>query len=102
MGNDERVLLDLNAPGFQDGLFRLTPQEAVTVFKALRKQRSMTWTEVYQDKGLRWEAILSRSGVKGERLYTLRVSRGFRAVAARQGAWLRLVSLHPDHDSAYE
>jgi hypothetical protein len=36
-----------------------------------------------------------------ERLYSMRISRGCRAVAWRDGEWLRLLSLHPDHDSAY-
>jgi len=50
---------------------------------------------------LRWELIQSRQGPQGERLYSLRVSRSCRAVAWREGDWLRFLSLHPDHDSAY-
>lgn len=102
MGNSDRVLLDINATSLQDGLFRLTPKELSAVFKTLRKLRSMNWADVYRDNGLKWEAILSRTGTKGERLYSFRISRGFRAVAVREGAWLRLISLHPDHDSAYK
>jgi hypothetical protein len=52
-------------------------------------------------KGLRWELIQSRRGAAGERLFSLRISRSCRTVAWRDGPWLRLLSLHPDHDSAY-
>ena len=48
-----------------------------------------------------WELIQSRQGPSGERLYSLRISRSCRAVAWRGGTWLRLLSLRPDHDSAY-
>jgi len=61
----------------------------------------MTWPQVYADSGLKWEAIHSRQGSGGQRLYSLRVSQAFRAVAYRDGDWLRMLSLHPDHDSAY-
>jgi hypothetical protein len=61
----------------------------------------MTWDQVYRDAGLRWEVILSKDGPNGERLYSLRIGKAFRAVAFRDGDWLRLLTLHPDHDSAY-
>ena len=38
----------------------------------------------------------------GARLHSLRLSQRVRAVGYRDGDFLRLVSLHPDHDSAYE
>ncbi|EFK09743.1 hydrolase, alpha/beta hydrolase fold family protein [delta proteobacterium NaphS2] len=61
----------------------------------------MTWEELYMDAGLKWEAILSKKGPNGKRLYTFRIGKGFRDVGYRHGSWLRLLSLHPDHDSAY-
>jgi hypothetical protein len=61
----------------------------------------MTWLQLQQSKGLRWELIQSRQGPQGERLYSLRVSRSCRAVAWREGDWLRFLSLHPEHNSAY-
>jgi len=96
-----RVRLDLNNPEFQHQLFGLDKQDQRRVLNTLRKLQGMTWEQVYQDRGLRWESIVSRSGAGGEKLYSLRISRGFRAVAMRQEDWLRIVSLHPDHDSAY-
>jgi len=97
----DAVALDLNSPVFQQALFALPKEEQRGVLGTLKKISQMTWEQVYRDKGLRWEAILSRAGPEGRRLYSLRISRACRAVAFRDGEWLRLVSLHPDHDSAY-
>lgn len=64
--------------------------------------RFLRWPQVYRDQGLKWEPIHSRTGPDGQRPYSFRIGQGFRAVAYRaDGGWLRLLSLHPDHDSAY-
>ena len=96
------VLLDLNNPQFLKAWFSLESQEALAVLRALRKIQQMDWNQFYRDPGLRWEAVLSRSGPRGERLYTLRITQRMRAVAYREGQFLRLLSLHPEHDSAYQ
>ena len=88
------IQLDLNNPEFQANLLALAKPDAcqletVAVLKTLRLLQAM-----------RWELIQSRQGPAGERLYSLRISRSCRAVAWRDGPWLRLLSLHPDHDSA--
>lgn len=72
------------------------------MLSTLRKLTQLSWPQIYADRGLKWEAILSRRGPQGERLYSLRVSQKCRASALRDGAWLRLLTLHPDHDSIYE
>jgi len=96
-----KIKLDLNNPVFQSQLFALSKQDQWVVLRALRKLSAMTWNQVYPDSGLRWEAIFSRVGPKGERLYTFRLGKGFRAISYRDGQWMRLLTLHPDHDSAY-
>jgi hypothetical protein len=96
-----RVRLDLNSPEFQSQLFALPKEEQTAVLKTLAKLSKMEWSDVYRDAGLRWEAILSRPGPGGGRLYSMRIGKGFRAVAFRDGDWLRILTLHPDHDSAY-
>jgi hypothetical protein len=74
----------------------------IGVLATLRKLADLRWRQVCQDRGLKWELIHSRIGPDGRRLYSLQISQGFRAVAYRDdGGWLRLLSLHPDHDSAY-
>ncbi|MGC9969837.1 MAG: hypothetical protein ABSE56_04535 [Bryobacteraceae bacterium] len=97
----DRILLDLNNPVFQETWFALQRAEALSVLATLRKVRQMDWNQLYRDRGLRWEAILSRTGPAGQRLYSLRVTRRVRAIGYRDGDFLRLLSLHPDHDSAY-
>jgi hypothetical protein len=100
-GAEERLRLDLNNPVFQEQLLTLSKQDQLRVLSTLRKLAAMTWTQVYQDTGLKWELIHSRTGPQGTRLYSLRISKGFRALAYREGNWLRLLSLHSNHDSAY-
>jgi hypothetical protein len=98
----DRILLDLNNPVLQETWFALEREEALAVLGTLRKIGQMNWGQLYRDRGLRWEVILSRPGPAGQRIYSLRVTRRVRAVAYRDGRFLRLLSLHPDHDSAYE
>lgn len=101
-GDVEAVRLDLNNPVFQRSLFELEKSQQISVLATLRKLAGLRWPQVYRDQGLKWELIHSRIGPDGQRLYSFRIGQGFRAVAYRaDGGWLRLLSLHPDHDSAY-
>ena len=97
-----RIVLDLNNPVFQEHWFALERQEALAEVATLRKIRNLEWDQLYRDKGLRWEAILSRTGPNGQRLYSLRITQRARAVAFRDGNTLRLLALHADRDSAYD
>jgi len=98
----DRIVLDLNNPVVQETWFALETAEALRVLASLRKFRRMSWSDLYRDGGLRWEAILSRNGPGGQRIYSLRVTQKVHAVAFRQGDYLRFLTLHADHDSAYE
>jgi hypothetical protein len=97
-----RILVDLNNPMFQEQWFSLERREALAVLATLQKIQRLEWEQLYRDKGLRWEVILSRSGPGGQRIYSLRITQRVRAVAYREGEFLRFLSLHPGHDSAYE
>jgi len=97
----ETILLDLNSPTFQRDLFALEKAEQTLLLSTLKRIRIITWQQVYTDTDLKWEAIHSRQGPSGQRLYSFRVSRSFRAVGYRDGQWLRILTLHIDHDSAY-
>jgi hypothetical protein len=97
-----RILLDLNAASFQRDWFAMEREDVQAVFETLRRIRLLDWNQLYSDRGLRWELVESRTGSEGRRLYSLRVTRKCRAVGYRDGNILRMVSLHPDHDSAYE
>ena len=101
-GGPSRVRLDLNSPEFQDVFFRLEVAELKQVVASLRRLRELDWTGLYRHTGFRWEAIEHLKAPNGARVYSFRLSQKVRAVAYRDGDFLRLISLHPDHDSAYQ
>ncbi len=90
--------LNLNYDPFQQQWFALEKNEQFAIVKTLKKLRQLTWQEVYQDKGLNWE--LAREE-RGERFYSIRVTKKFRALVQREGDFVIFIGLHPDHDSAY-
>lgn len=102
MEQSDRVLLDLNNSVFQEDLLSLPKDAAIRILATLRKVKQIGWTEVYKDKGLRWELVQSKTGPHGQRLYTIRVNQGFRALVCREGQYMRFLSLHTDHDRAYK
>ena len=97
-----RVRLDLNSTEFQDVFFRLDLAELKQVVASLRRLRELDWNTLYRHTGFRWEAIEHLKAPNGAKVYSLRLSQKVRAVAYRDGDFLRFLSLHPDHDSAYE
>jgi len=97
-----KLRLDLNNPDFQKEWFGLQKNDFLSTKNTLQKLSQMDWRQVYQDKGLRWEKIQSVKTPKGRDLYTIRLSRKHRAVVCRKDEFMIFVSLHPDHDSAYE
>jgi hypothetical protein len=101
VARDNRVQLDLNSPKFQDVFFALEAAELKQVVAALRRLRQMEWDVVYSHPGLNWEAIDHIKTPTGAKACSIRLSRKVRAIGYRDGDVLRLVSLHPDHDSAY-
>lgn len=97
-----RIRLDLNNPEFQDVFFRLQAEELKQVVASLRRLRELDWNGLYRHTGFRWEAIEHLKAPNGAKVYSLRLSQQIRAVAFRDGDFLRLISLHPDHNSAYQ
>ena len=95
------IRLDLNNPEFQSQWFALENTERAAVLNSCIKIASITWDELYRDKGLHWEAIRSRTAKDGSKLYSIRITKKIRAVARRSGDFLEMLTLHPDHDSAY-
>ena len=57
--NDTPVRLDLNNPVFQEHLFGLQKPERNAAMDTLRKIRLLSWDQLYRDKGLKWEKIIS-------------------------------------------
>lgn len=97
-----KVLLDLNNPTFQDNLFGLQKPERLAALETLKKIRQLTWAQVYRDNGLKWEKIVSVRPPAGiDAIYSLRITQGRRATALRDGLYMRMLSVAPDHDSTY-
>ena len=96
MSNDDKVQLDLNHPDFQGKLFVLDILEVKKLFKTFKKLSGMTWCEVFQNHGLKWEALKSIPDK-----FSIRLSQSYRAIVVRDGVFMRFQSLHQDHDGAY-
>ena len=97
-----RVRLDLNNPVFQESLLTLQKAERLAALDTLGKLRQMTWNQVYRDQGLKWEKLASIKPPSGiDALYSLRITQARRAVAYREGEFVRLMWIARDHDSTY-
>ena len=94
--------LDLNSPELQDVFFRLEAGELRQVVAGLRRLRALSWDDLYRHTGFRWEAIEHLRAPNGAKVHSLRLSQRIRVVGYRDGELLRLISLHPDQDSAYD
>jgi hypothetical protein len=96
------VRLDLNNEVFQENWLALEKTERNRVTDTLRKLRQQTWEQVYRDQGLKWEKIVSLKQPAGiDALYSLRITQARRATAYRDGEFMRLLTIEPDHDATY-
>lgn len=95
------IKIDMNSPQFQKDFFNLEKVEQLALIKSLKKIRNLNWTSLHTDRGLKWETILSKTTPAGERIYSFRFSKKYRVIALRDRVFLRLLSIHVDHDSAY-
>lgn len=100
--SEANVRLDLNNPVFQDTLLNRQKTERHSALDTLKKIRRLTWNQLYRDQGLRWEKIASVRPPKGiDAIYSLRITRARRATAYRDGDFMRLLTIEPDHDATY-
>ena len=96
------VRLDLNNEVFQENWWSLDKAERNRVTDSLRKLQHMTWDQVYRDPGLKWERIASIKPPQGiDAIYSLRITQARRATAYRDGAFLRFLTIQPDHEATY-
>lgn len=96
------VRLDLNNPVFQQNLLALQKPDRHAALETLGRLRQMTWNQVYRDQGLKWEKIASIKPPAGiDAIYSLRITQSRRATAYRDGDFIRLLTIAPNHDSTY-
>ena len=99
---ESTIRLDLNNPVFQEQLLLLQKAERHAALDTLNKIRQLTWNQLYSDPGIKWEKITSIKPPAGiDVIYSLRLSRSSRATAHRDGNFMRLLTISPDHDSTY-
>ena len=99
---DASVRLDLNNPVFQEQLLSLQKNERNAALDTLNKIRKLTWNQLYRDQGIKWEKITSIKPPAGiDAVYSLRISQSRRATAHRDGDFIRLLTIAPDHDATY-
>lgn len=99
---NEKILLDLNNPVFQENLFGLQKPDRHAAMDTLNKIRQLTWAQVYRDNGLKWEKIVSaRLPIGVDAVYSIRITQSRRATALPDGLYMRLLTVAPDHDSTY-
>ena len=100
--NDTPIRLDLNNPVFQEHLFGLQKPERIAAIDTLRKIRQLSWGQLYRDKGLHWEKIVSVKPPQGiDAIYSMRITQSRRCTAYRDGYLMRFLTVAPDHDSTY-
>jgi hypothetical protein len=93
--------IDLNFPDFQKDLFKLEKNDLYASIKTFRTLSKMNFDQLRRSSGLNLEQIKSTKTRKGNPIYSIRITRSFRAILSIEGDYLRFISLHPDHDSAY-
>jgi len=94
--------IDLNFPPFQQDLFSLDKTQLTAFVKSVKKINKMDLRQVQKSSGLNLEKIKNLKTSNGKTLYSIRMSKSFRAVICIEDDFIRFISLHPDHDSAYK
>ena len=105
----ELVRRDLEFPPFQKQLEDLDFSHREAFFKSIEKIGRMTWQQIFDTasggkgkRGLNWEKLHGQITRSGHPIAAIRVTLKHRARVSRQGSFMRFISLHPDHDSAFE
>jgi hypothetical protein len=99
---DALIRLDLNNLVFQENLLSLQKPERHAVLDTLNKIRQLSWNQLYRDNGLKWEKVVGVKPPAGvAAIYSLHVTQSRRVTAFRDGDFIRLLTIAPDHDSTY-
>lgn len=103
------VQCDLEFSRFQLEMEDLEIEELRELNRCIDKIEKMTWAQILATaskgagkRGLNWEPIAGQRTSNGVVIASIRVTKKCRARVTRDGVFMRFISLHPDHDSAYE
>ncbi len=104
----KNIEVDLEFPRAQKELQALENKELDQIEATIEKVKKMTWDQVYktssktQKRGLNWEPIDGQQTTSVKSIASIRVSGKSRARVCRDGNFMKFISFHPDHDSAYD
>jgi hypothetical protein len=106
---NELVQCDLEFPALQEQLRKIQNVDLEILFTKIENINQMTWSQVHATsskgkgkRGLNWEVLPSQKTSSGGTIASIRITDKFRARVSRDGVFMRFISLHPDHDSAYK
>lgn len=106
---NELVQCDLEFPALQTELGHLAGADLDAFLNKMETINQMTWAQVYatsskgaHKRGINWEVLPHQKTASGGIIASIRVTGKFRARVTREGVFMRFISLHPDHDSAYK
>ncbi|MBC7533012.1 MAG: hypothetical protein H7318_15670 [Oligoflexus sp.] len=84
----------------------LTKDQLQELTDSTVKLQKTTWRELWEQStknkgktGFNYELIEEDPDLG--KMHSIRITKGFRARVVRENEWMRFISLHPDHDSAY-
>ena len=106
---NQLVQCDLELPAFQQQLADLESGELDALLKKIEIINKMTWNQIYATsskgkgkRGVNWEVLRNQKTASGVPIASIRITDKFRIRVIRDGVFMRFISLHPDHDSAYK
>lgn len=105
----QNVLVDTGYPRFLKTLANLQVDDQEAILHTIDKIQKMTWDDVYktssktpgQKRGINYEPTEQRTA-SGRRIATIRASGKIRIRVCRDEQYMRCISIHVDHDSAYK
>jgi hypothetical protein len=104
----DNIVCDLEFRRLQEELLSLSLKELEQLEQAVNKVSRMTWQQLYamssktNKRGLNWEPISGQATANGKTIASIRINAKFRARVCRDEQFMRFISLHTDHDSAYD
>lgn len=108
LNQHKNVEIDLEWPRVQTELQNLEIKELDQVEATIEKIKKMTWDQIYktssktQKRGINWEPIEGQQTASGKTIASIRISGKSRARVCRDGNFMKFISIHLDHDSAYD
>ncbi len=103
----EYVRVDLSFPAFVKQLATMERDQLQAIMNSIVKLQKTSWHELWAQStkgkgktGFNYEFIEEDKDLG--KIHSIRITAACRARVVRDNEWMRFISLHPDHDSAYK